>query len=184
MSISLQTKTVWPGTSEYSFGSEGIIEIFADSEFDVLEKVNVQALPNTYIKPSGKVPAENVKYDGTDFNVKQYEKIDLIEPNWKARYINNKSDWAGVEVIIPNGTTRIAPFKFSGAKIEKITIPSSVTSIGDYSLGVGSTPNKTTFIFLGTTPPTLTMYSFYPSTNINKIYVPASAVNTYKTASR
>ncbi len=183
MSISLQTKTVWPGTSEYSFGSEGLIEIFADSEFDALEKVNVQALPNSYVKPAGKVPAGDVKYDGTDFNVKQYEKVDLIEPNWKAKYINFKSDWAGAEIIIPEGTTRIAPYKFRGSIFKKITIPSSVISIGNYAfLNAGTSTNKITLTFLGITPPTITFFTFN-SANINKIYVPAESVNAYKTAS-
>lgn len=65
--------------------------------------------------------------------------------------------------------------------LTSLTISSTCTSIGKYALECGSSTNKCTFTFEGTTPPTIYAGTFYAS-NINKIIVPVGCGETYKTA--
>ena len=65
--------------------------------------------------------------------------------------------------------------------LTSLTIPSTCTSIGGYALYCGSSSNKCTFTFEGTTPPSIQSTTFAPSF-INKIIVPAGCGETYKTA--
>lgn len=63
--------------------------------------------------------------------------------------------------------------------LTSLTIPSTCTSIGNYALQCGSSSNKCTFTFEGTTPPSIQSNTF---TYINKIIVPVGCGETYKTA--
>lgn len=65
--------------------------------------------------------------------------------------------------------------------LTSLTIPATCTSIGQYALRCGSSSNKCTFIFLGTTPPSIQSGTFTAS-NIDKIIVPVGCGETYKTA--
>lgn len=107
-------------------------------------------------------------------------------------------------VIIPNSVTRIGSYAFISCKsLTSITIPDSVTSIGDnafwdcYGLTTITIPssvtsigggaftlckNLTSITITATTPPTITGTPF-SNTNNCPIYVPASAVSTYQSAS-
>ena len=86
-------------------------------------------------------------------------------------------------IILPNSLTTIGSLAFSYiSNLRKIEIPSSVTSIGINAFY--NDQYLECIIFLGTTPPTLggvsnslgqTSYTF-------PIYVPDSAVETYKSA--
>ena len=84
--------------------------------------------------------------------------------------------------------THISTNAFNGCtNITKMTIPSSVTSIDDMALYTGKAGTNTSFTFLGTTPPTIVAPDAVNSGTFNisglaAIFVPASAVNTYKTA--
>lgn len=83
----------------------------------------------------------------------------------------------GVTSIIFNSQLTSIPPKFmTYAGNVTFTIPASVTSIGSEAFGRTST----TITCLGTTPPTLP--NTYTLGNVVAIYVPASAVETYKTA--
>ena len=70
--------------------------------------------------------------------------------------------------------------------LTSIEIPASVTSIGKAALKIGSATNKATITFKSTTPPSIgsvvsgqtPFYADY----LQEIRVPASAVETYKTA--
>ena len=65
--------------------------------------------------------------------------------------------------------------------LQSLTIPSTCTSIEASGLKCGSSSNKCTFTFEGTTPPTITTSTFTAS-YINKIIVPVGCGETYKTA--
>lgn len=65
--------------------------------------------------------------------------------------------------------------------LTSLTIPSTCTSIGGYALCCGSSTNKCTFTFEGTTPPSIQSNTFNAS-YINKIIVPKGCGETYKTA--
>ena len=84
-------------------------------------------------------------------------------------------------VYIPNTVTSIGEYCFENNVISKITIPASVTSISGYAFNKLYTLDE--FHFLGTTPPTITSTTFSNTSTAKKIYVPTSAVATYKGAS-
>lgn len=85
------------------------------------------------------------------------------------------------DVVIPSSVTSIGTSAFAGTKTKSIIIPASVRSIGPYALCLrGSSPSIT---FLGTNPPTVSYCNLSCCiTTSYIIYVPASAVNTYKAA--
>lgn len=88
-------------------------------------------------------------------------------------------------ITIPNSVTTLQQYSFYQSKLTSIDLPSSVTSIGNRSFyGCSS---LTSITIRATTPPALdSSYNYtFPTTSQNyKIYVPASAVNTYKTTSK
>ena len=87
-------------------------------------------------------------------------------------------------ITIPSSVTTLDKYSFYGSKLTSIDLPASVTSIENYALY--NCPSLTSITIRSTTPPTLdsSYSSTFPNTSQNyKIYVPASAVNTYKTTS-
>lgn len=82
-------------------------------------------------------------------------------------------------VTIPDTVTEIGGSAFNGCKsLETLTIPSSVTKIGSYVVSNSSKFQSMTLE--STTPPTITSSTF--SNIFPNFYVPAEAVDTYKTA--
>ena len=83
--------------------------------------------------------------------------------------------------IIPNDATikKIDSYAFWGCDIEHLTIPASVTFIGDYAVAYCKMLREV--IIEATTPPTLDMGDSFWGTEY-PIYVPANSVNAYKTA--
>lgn len=83
-------------------------------------------------------------------------------------------------ITIPSGVTSIGNMAFTDCEsLTSVTIPSGVTNIGQqafyYCLGLQS------ITCLATTPPTLGSSAFAQTHNV-PIYVPATSVNTYKSA--
>lgn len=88
-------------------------------------------------------------------------------------------------INIPSSVTTIEDYAFYQSKLTSIDLPASVTSIGNYAFNGCS--SLTSITIRATTPPTLdsSYYYTFPTTSQNyKIYVPASAVDTYKTTSK
>lgn len=88
-------------------------------------------------------------------------------------------------ITIPSSVTTISYGAFYQSKLTSIDLPASVTSIGNQAF-YGSS-SLTSITIRATTPPTLdSSYSnTFPSTSQSyTIYVPSSAVNTYKTTSK
>ena len=84
------------------------------------------------------------------------------------------------EIIFPEGFTTIkvgAFYYYSGKGFTTVTLPASLTSIGD---GAFHCDILETVHMKGTLPPEITGSPFIPSPNA--IYVPRIAVDTYKTA--
>lgn len=65
--------------------------------------------------------------------------------------------------------------------LTSITIPASVTAIGDHALQCGSTTNQVTITMLGETPPTIQTNTMQYD-NIAQIVVPTGTGETYKAA--
>ena len=84
-------------------------------------------------------------------------------------------------VTIPNSITSISHSAFYGcSSLTSVTIPSNVTSLG-YDAFYKCSNLKDVYC-KPTTPPTLGHDVFYNNATDRKIYVPAAAVDTYKTA--
>ena len=85
-------------------------------------------------------------------------------------------------VTIPDSVVMIGGDAFRGCSaLRNVTIPSSVTDI--YGWAFQGDSGLTRMTFLGTTPPVLHGdYTLGSTTYTFPIYVPAAAVNTYKTA--
>ena len=86
-------------------------------------------------------------------------------------------------LILPNTLQTIgaaAFFRDKGFQVTELTIPASVTSIGDYALA-GNVTNRMTLTVLPTTPPTLGSNVFFLDTR-SVIKVPAASVAAYKAA--
>lgn len=69
---------------------------------------------------------------------------------------------------------------FKNTKVENVVLPETLTSIGDGAFSGCSSMLQV--VLLGKTPPTLSSNSHAFDGSTCKIYVPASAVNTYKNA--
>lgn len=87
-------------------------------------------------------------------------------------------------LIIPEKVERLEHTCFEDCDaLTSLTIPSSVTYIGAVSLEIGTTSNKATITFKGTTPPTIETSTFNTA-KLNKIYVPSASLEAYKTAEK
>ncbi len=86
-------------------------------------------------------------------------------------------------INIPSSVTSITVGAFQNVSVmEKITIPSSVTSIGNNAFYNASDLDR--IYVKRSTPPTLGTSAFYGEAPGRIIAVPASSLNTYKTATR
>lgn len=85
-------------------------------------------------------------------------------------------------ITLSNTLQQIYSYAFRNCNsLTNLIIPSSVITIGSATLQCGTTENKTTFTFLGTTPPTIYNDTFRAS-QINKIIVPKGCGEAYKSA--
>lgn len=80
------------------------------------------------------------------------------------------------------GITSIGLYAFYDCQsLTSITVPASVTSIGDHAFQCGSSTNKVTITMLGSTPPTIAVTTMQYD-NIASIVVPAGASAAYTAA--
>ena len=81
------------------------------------------------------------------------------------------------EITLPSQITSIGSYAFKNAHIRELTVPAGVTQILSQGFSTGYLTKVT---MLGTTPPSITSNNF---SNSRYFYVPASALDTYKSAS-
>ena len=80
------------------------------------------------------------------------------------------------------GITSIGLYAFYDCQnLTSITVPASVTSIGDHAFQCGSATNKVTITMLGSTPPTIAATTMQYD-NVASIVVPAGASAAYTSA--
>jgi hypothetical protein len=111
--------------------------------------------------------------------------VSIIIPNNVTRIGNNAfKECSGLTTInIPNGVTSIDFGAFSDcSSLTSVTIPSSVTTIG--VVAFWNCNSMTSITINAVTPPTLAGYTAFQTTNNCPIYVPASAVSAYQSASQ
>ena len=87
-------------------------------------------------------------------------------------------------VTIPNSVTSIGDYAFNCTGLTSVTIPNSVTSIGDYAFRGCSTLRY--IYMIAQTPPSIGSYSFpldgSPNDITKKIFVPCNSADDYKVA--
>ena len=81
-------------------------------------------------------------------------------------------------ITFPNSLTSLGGNSLRKTKLRNITLPASIRAIGDYCIYGFSYQTLTVF---ATIPPTISFNT--NSAPIGNIYVPSSAVDTYKSAS-
>ena len=137
------------------------------------------ALPTTMIVDGvSETPINTWRFETAGEHIVQYEFADNIIPD--GFLINNP---IYTEVIVGDDITDIGKGVFYDVNNEGIltsaTIGTGITSIDNQTFG--GNVNMTSITIKATTPPTLGLYSF-DNANDCPIYVPASAVATYKAA--
>lgn len=95
-------------------------------------------------------------------------------------YNNATDEELPINIILPQNLTKIENRCFMSAKIKQITIPDTVTEIGDRAFGYCRQLASVTC--LAATPPTLGSSVFRSSTAGFTIKVPAASVAAYKAA--
>lgn len=97
-------------------------------------------------------------------------------------FYDGDSDFNQLETIsIPNSVTSIGEYSFFGNQnITEITLPSTTASIGAGAFL--NCTNLTSITILATVPPTLGATGISTGNNNTKVYVPAQSVLAYQTA--
>lgn len=126
----------------------------------------------------GPMPSE-LYFEGTMFdymNLTISQNASIFSVSNSKVYLNNE---LVEKLAIPEGIVEVKQYAFYGYDnaFDEVIVPASVQSIGNYGLRAKYN-NKGVIRLLGTTPPTIQSYSVFAS----KYIVPASALNTYKTA--
>ncbi|MBQ5613547.1 MAG: leucine-rich repeat domain-containing protein [Tidjanibacter sp.] len=122
-------------------------------------------------------------YLGRDIDYRDEDGA-LFNPNWwdegvfATEHYDNED--LKTNVTISNNVTTILESMFSGVRMETVTIPASVTEIEDDAFEYCYVLKKVRCE--STTPPTLGTGVFNACNELDNIYVPASAVASYKNA--
>jgi hypothetical protein len=122
-------------------------------------------------------------YSCTGLTTLNYNAIDAERAAHYTGYLFGNNSFL-TTVNIGNNVQKIPACFIRGATaVTSIDLPASVTSIGNYAFSECS--SLTSITIRSTTPPTLDSSHYtFPNTSQNYIiYVPASAVDTYKTTS-
>ena len=85
-----------------------------------------------------------------------------------------------INIILPQNLTKIGAYCFQGAQIKQITIPDTVTEIGDGAFSYGG--QLASITCLAATPPALGTEAFSSDIAGFTIKVPAASVAAYKAA--
>ena len=136
------------------------------------QKITDIVIPNTFTEIGTAAFSTCTKLSNVTLS-NALTKID----NYAFQGCNNLRD-----ITLPNSLTTIGDQVFNSCPVlPQLTIPQNVANIGNHALKCGTTTNKATFTFLGTTPPTIYTYTF-DATKLNKIIVPAGSGEAYKSA--
>lgn len=97
----------------------------------------------------------------------------------QAVYNNETGEELPINIILPQNLTQIGPYCFTGAWIKQITIPDTVTEIGDRAFRYCN--QLASITCLAATPPALGTDAFSDAAEFT-IKVPAASVAAYKAA--
>ena len=100
--------------------------------------------------------------------------------NIQAVYNNETEEELPINIILPQNLTKIGSSCFEGAQIKQVTIPDTVTEIGDFAFNYCD--QLASITCLAATPPALGTGAFNSETAGFTIKVPAASVAAYKAA--
>lgn len=100
--------------------------------------------------------------------------------NIQTVYNDETGEEMPINIILPQNLTKIGPSCFEGASIKQITIPDTVTEIGDWAFNYCD--QLASITCLAATPPALGIGAIYTDTAGLTIKVPAASVAAYKAA--
>ena len=133
------------------------------------------AMPTTMIVDGvSETPINTWRFETTGEHIVQYEFADNVVPYQFIKTLTNVT-----EVIVGDDITGIGMYSFAYNSITSATIGTGITSIGE--LAFTNSTNLTSVTIKALDPPTLGSNVFSVDVN-HPIYVPASAVATYKAA--
>lgn len=95
-------------------------------------------------------------------------------------YNNETEEELPINIILPQNLTKIGSSCFEGAQIKQVTIPDTVTEIGDWAFNFCD--QLASITCLAATPPALGSGAFSSETAGFTIKVPAASVAAYKAA--
>ena len=177
--------------STFSAGSgaiaiDGIVTNIGDQAFYNIARLTGITLPED-LESIG-----NSAFDGcnklTDINLEDCSKLKTI--GVQSFYgAGSKSESGAFSLVLPEGLESIGGSAFNSAKISSVTLPSTLTAIGNN--GFYNCLNLASITSKASVPPTLGEYAFYyinssyerfPLASIEAIYVPEASVTAYKNA--
>ena len=100
--------------------------------------------------------------------------------NIRTVYNNETGEDLPINIILPQNLTKIGTSCFEGAQIKQVTIPDTVTEIGDWAFNYCD--QLASITCLAATPPALGSGAFSSETAGFTIKVPAASVAAYKAA--
>ena len=100
--------------------------------------------------------------------------------NIQTVYNNETEEELPINIILPQNLTKIGSSCFEGAQIKQVTIPDTVTEIGDWAFNYCD--QLASITCLAATPPALGSGAFSSETAGFTIKVPAASVAAYKAA--
>ena len=164
---------------DFSDASNNITAI--ESEAFQGAKVNGLVLPNTISV------LDRACFDGAYISTLTVPPLVTVLPEGTFMYIqpvynNETGEELPINIILPQNLTKIGTRCFEGALIKQITIPDTVTEIGDNAFSYCDPLASITC--LAATPPVLGLNAFSSDTAGFTIKVPAASVAAYKAADR
>lgn len=127
-----------------------------------------------YVDGNEETPINTWRFETAGEHIVQYEFADNVVPYQFIKTLTNVT-----EVIVGDDITGIGMYSFAYNSITSATIGTGITSIGE--LAFTNDVNLTSVTIKALDPPTLGSNVFSVDVN-HPIYVPASAVATYKAA--
>ena len=144
----------------------------------------VTSISNSAFEGCTSLTTVSIPDDLTSVGFHAFESTPWLEgqPNGVVYVGKVAYQWKGNAAIaaIADGTVSISPYAFYSAQITSVSIPASVTSIGDNAFS--GCQNLASVIVFATTPPALGVNVFEGNAGNRKIYVPMESLGGYKAA--
>lgn len=175
--INLQDKTVTPTTSQQS--------VTADTGYDGLDTVTVNAIPSEYVIPTG---TKSITANGTGIDVTEYASVDVDVPTGASNFVHGEFTTQGSagaqSVTIPYTGSGYPIMAYvvvkGGAYVSGTTWYNSVQryAVGVWTMSKSVMSSSPTYSTSGTQNQAVTCAIYKNSTSSSTSYTRTSAMNT------